>query len=175
MGRTARQSKVLPRREFLNEQGLIFGAAYESSAVVPDGTPRVAVDDPVTDYVPSARPGGRAPHVFLTRGDERISTVDLFGPHFVLLAGADGGAWRRAAQAIGAMVPPLQAYTIGAGGDLGDPDGNWHAAYGVDSDGAVLVRPDGHVAWRSRSGASNPEGALRAALDRVFGRMPAIA
>ena len=175
MGRTARQSKVLPRREFLNEQGLIFGAAYESSAVVPDGTPRVAVDDPVTDYVPSARPGGRAPHVFLTRGDEQISTVDLFGPHFVLLTGADGAAWRRAAQAIGPMVPPLQAYTIGTGGDLGDPDGNWHAAYGVDSDGAVLVRPDGHVAWRSRSGASNPEGALRAAFDRVFGRMPAIA
>jgi putative polyketide hydroxylase len=175
MGRTARQSKVLPRREFLNEQGLIFGAAYESSAVVPDGTPRVAVDDPVTDYVPSARPGGRAPHVFLTRGDERISTVDLFGPHFVLLTGADGGAWRRAAQAIGPRVPPLQAYAIGTGGDLGDPDGNWHAAYGVDSDGAVLVRPDGHVAWRSRSGASNPEGALRAAFDRVFGRMPAIA
>jgi putative polyketide hydroxylase len=175
MGRTARQSKVLPRREFLNEQGLIFGAAYESSAVVPDGTPRIAVDDPVTDYVPSARPGGRAPHVFLTRGDKQISTVDLFGPHFVLLTGTDGAPWRRAAQAIGPMVPALQTHTIGTGGDLGDPDGNWHAAYGVDKDGAVLVRPDGHVAWRSRSGASNPEGVLRAALDRVFGRMPAIA
>ncbi len=175
MGRTARQSKVLPRREFLNEQGLIFGASYESNAVVPDGTPRTAVDDPVTDYVPSARPGGRAPHVLLTRGDQQISTVDLFGPHFVLLTGADGAAWRRAAQAIGPMVPPLQAHTIGTGGDLGDPDGNWHAAYGIDKDGAVLVRPDGHVAWRSRSGASNPLEVLRAALDRVFGRMPAIA
>jgi hypothetical protein len=175
MGRNARQSKVLPRPEFLNEQGLIFGACYQSTAVVPDGTPRVAVDDPVTEYVPTARPGSRAPHVWLKRGNEQISTIDLFGPHFVLLAGADGEAWRRAAQAIGPSRPPLFAYAVGQDGDLGDPDGNWHKAYGVDTDGAVLVRPDGHVAWRSRSRASNPSEALRTALDCVFGRMPAIA
>jgi putative polyketide hydroxylase len=175
MGRNARQSKVLPRPEFLNEQGLIFGACYQSTAVVPDGTPRVVLDDPVTEYVPSARPGSRAPHVWLKRGNEQISTIDLFGPHFVLLAGSDGEAWRRAAQAIGPSRPPLLAYTVGQDADLGDPEANWHKAYGVDSDGAVLVRPDGHVAWRSRSRASNPPEVLRTALDCVFGRMPAIA
>jgi len=175
MGRTARQSNVLPRREFLNEQGLIFGACYQSTAVVPDGTPPVAVDDPVTEYVPSARPGSRAPHVRLTRGDEQISTIDLFGPHFVLLAGRDGDPWRRAAQGLGTSWPPLIAFTVGKDGDLGDPDGDWHDAYGVDPDGAVLVRPDGHVAWRSRSGASNPLEVLRGAFDGLFGRMPAMA
>jgi putative polyketide hydroxylase len=175
MGRNARQSNVLPRREFLNEQGLIFGACYQSTAVVPDGTPRVVVDDPVTEYLPSARPGSRAPHVWLKRGDAQISTIDLFGPHFVLLAGSDGDAWRRAAQAIGPSWPPLVVFTVGNDGDLTDPDGNWHQAYGVDTDGAVLVRPDGHVAWRSRSAASNPLQVLRAALDRLFGRLPAIA
>ena len=173
MGRTARQSNVLPRREFLNEQGLIFGACYQSTAVVPDGTPAAAIDDPVTEYVPSARPGSRAPHVWLTRDDQQISTIDLFGPHFVLLAGPDGDAWRRAAQAIGPSWPPLTVFTVGPDGDLGDPDGTWLEAYGVDTDGAVLVRPDGHVAWRSRSGASDPLAALRTALDCVFGRMPA--
>jgi len=175
MGRNARQSNVLPRREFLNEQGLIFGACYQSTAVVPDGTPRVVVDDPITEYLPSARPGSRAPHVWLKRGDAQISTIDLFGPHFVLLAGSDGDAWRRAAQAIGPSWPPLVVFTVGNDGDLTDPDGNWHQAYGVDTDGAVLVRPDGHVAWRSRSAASNPLQVLRAALDRLFGRLPAIA
>jgi putative polyketide hydroxylase len=174
MGRNARQSKVLPRREFLNEQGLIFGACYQSTAVVPDGTPPVVVDDPVTDYVPSARPGSRAPHVWLTRGSGQISTIDLFGPHFVLLAGRDGDAWRRAAQAIGPSRPPLVAFTVGRDGDLGDPDGHWHRAYGVDTDGAVLVRPDGHVAWRSHASASRPLEVLRAALDCVFGGMPAM-
>ena len=174
MGRNARQSKVLPRREFLNEQGLIFGACYQSIAVVPDGTPPVVVDDPVTDYVPSARPGSRAPHVWLTRGSGQISTIDLFGPHFVLLAGRDGDAWRRAALAIGPSRPPLVAFTVGRDEDLGDPDGHWHRAYGVDTDGAVLVRPDGHVAWRSRGSASCPPDVLRAALDCVFGGMPAM-
>jgi hypothetical protein len=64
---------------------------------------------------------------------------------------------------------------IGEGSELIDPDRNWHVANGVDADGAVLVRPDGHVAWRSRSAASNPTEALRAALDRVFGRVLATA
>jgi putative polyketide hydroxylase len=175
MGRTARQSNVLPRREFLNEQGLIFGACYQSTAVVPDDTPPAAVDDPVTEYVPSARPGSRAPHVRLRRGNEQISTIDLFGAHFVLLAGRDGDTWRRAAQGLGTSWPPLIAFTVGEDGDLSDPDGDWHRSYGVDPDGAVLVRPDGHVAWRSRSGASNPLEVLRGAFDGLFGRMPAIA
>jgi hypothetical protein len=175
MGRTARQAKVLPRQQFLNEQGLIFGARYDSTAIVPDGTPPVIVDDPVTEYIPSARPGGRAPHVRLQRGHEQISTIDLFGSHFVLLAGSDGDAWRKAAQSIGTSWPPLHAYIVGKNGDLSDPDGNWHEAYGVGADGAVLVRPDGYVAWRSRSGASNPLQALRTAIDSLLGRIPAIA
>jgi putative polyketide hydroxylase len=175
MGRTARQSNVLPRREFLNEQGLIFGACYQSTAIVPDDTPAVAIDDAVTDYVPSARPGCRAPHVWLRRGNEQISTIDLFGPRFVLLVGRGGDAWRQAVQAIDQSWPPLVVFTVGTDGDLVDPDGKWHEAYGVDTDGAVLVRPDGHVAWRSHSGASNPLEVLRAVLDCLFGRMPAIA
>jgi 2-polyprenyl-6-methoxyphenol hydroxylase-like FAD-dependent oxidoreductase len=175
MGRTERQSGVLPRREFLAEQGLIFGASYESTAVVPDGTPPAAIDDPVTEYLPSARPGSRAPHVWLKRGNEPISTVDLIGPHFVLLAGADGAAWQRAAQAAGPSWPPLISHVIGSDGEVGDPDGKWQLAYGIDADGAVLVRPDGYVAWRSRSGASNPQAALRAAFDSLLGRVAAMA
>jgi putative polyketide hydroxylase len=175
MGRTARQSKVLPRQQFLNEQGLIFGACYESMAVMPDGTPPIPVEDPVTEYVPSARPGGRAPHVRLMRGNEQISTIDLFGPHFALLAGRDGDAWLKAAQGIGTSWPPLRAFTIGADGDLSDPDGDWQDAYGVDSDGAVLVRPDGYVAWRSGTSASTPTEVLRTAFDGLLGRVPAMA
>ncbi|MFI5001966.1 MAG: FAD-dependent monooxygenase, partial [Reyranellales bacterium] len=165
MGRTTRQSSaVLPRREFLNEQGLIFGASYTSTAVVPDGTEPVAVGDPVTDYVPSARPGSRAPHVWLQRGEERLSTIDLVGPHFLLLAGREGSAWREAARRIA-----LAAYTIGQGGDLTDPDGNWHEVYGVGADGAVLIRPDGYVAWRRAAGAPECDRVLKAAIDGILG------
>src|SRR5215475_6692696 len=56
---------ALARPEFLNELGMIFGARYESSALTADGTPPPTVANPVTDYVPSARPGSRAPHVWI--------------------------------------------------------------------------------------------------------------
>ncbi|HWD57972.1 MAG TPA: FAD-dependent monooxygenase, partial [Stellaceae bacterium] len=107
MGRAARQEGAkLPRAEFLNEQGLIFGATYESTAVVPDGSAPPAVDDAVTQYVPSATPGRRAPHVRLERDGERISTIDLFGTRFVLLAGPRGQAWCDAAQRLAAPSRP---------------------------------------------------------------------
>lgn len=175
MGRTERQSGVLPRREFLNEQGLIFGVGYASNAIVPDGSPPALIDDPVTEYVPSARPGNRAPHVWLQRGNDQISTVDLIGPHFLLLASADGEAWRRAAESASPSWPPLVTHVIGLDTDVRDPNGQWQAAYGVEADGAVLVRPDGYVAWRSRSGVANPEASLRAVFDRMLGRVAAMA
>jgi 2-polyprenyl-6-methoxyphenol hydroxylase-like FAD-dependent oxidoreductase len=175
MGRTARQPGAkLPRPEFLNEQGLIFGASYESAAVIPDGTPPPRVDDPVTQYVPSARPGRRAPHAWLLHRGARISTIDLFGPRFVLLAGRRGRPWREAAGQLGSPGrPPLAIYAIGeSGGELADADGAWQDLYEIDDDGAVLVRPDGHVGWRRRTASEAPARALPAALDGVLGRAP---
>lgn len=170
MGRTNRvTSAVLPRREFLNEQGLIFGIAYDSNAVIPDGTPPVSVADPTTEYAPNARPGSRAPHVWLQRGEQRLSIIDLFRQNFTLLAGKDGAAWIDAARKTEWPAwPPLLAYRIGA--DLTHPDGNWHTVYGVQSDGAVLVRPDGYVAWRSPSAVRDPQHSLSDAAARLFGR-----
>lgn len=158
---------VLPKA-----QGLIFGAAYESAAVIPDGTPPPRIDDPVTQYVPSARPGGRAPHVWLERDGARVSTIDLFGPRFVLLTGPRGSAWRAAARRIATRSrPPLIAYTIVGDGELTDVDSAWPDTYQIDDDGAILVRPDGYVAWRSRGGADDPLRSLEAALDGVLGRV----
>ena len=162
---------ALGRPEFFREHGLVFGATYDSKVIVPDGTAPVQVANPVTDYLPTARPGSRAPHVWLERGAQRISTLDLFGPSFVLLVGVEDHVWRAAAMAAAdSMGLPLQTYTIGQGGDLGDAAGAWAHTYGVDEQGAALVRPDGYVAWRNRSGS--PEEAahfgevLREALAR---------
>jgi len=172
MGRLADRTPghTLARPEFLNEQGMIFGASYGSAAVVPDGTPPPALANPVTDYVPSARPGSRAPHAWLGRRGARLSTVDLFGRGFVLLAGHRGAPWCEAAQKISdASRLPLEAFVVGDGGDVSDPEANWLATYGIDDDGAVLVRPDGHVAWRSRSARTQSSTTLAAALASLVG------
>lgn len=172
MGRTARQDTAkLPRSEFLNEQGLIFGLSYESSAVIPDGSPLPVIDDPVTRYVPSARPGNRAPHVWLERNGERLSTIDLFGGGFVLLTGPKGGVWLDAAATLRSPTrPELAVHAIGEGREIVDAEGSWQEMYGVESDGAVLVRPDGYVGWRSRTGTENAARVLADARDRILGR-----
>jgi 2-polyprenyl-6-methoxyphenol hydroxylase-like FAD-dependent oxidoreductase len=160
---------ALARPEFLNELGMIFGASYESSVIIPDGTALPVVANPVTDYVATGRPGARAPHVWLERAGSQISTVDLFGDGFVLLAGAAGAAWKDAAlTTAGERGAPARAFTIGAGGDLGDPDKRWASVYGVDEDGAVMVRPDGHVGWRSRGAVTDPRREIATVLRRLL-------
>ncbi len=67
---------------------------------------------------------------------------------------------------------PLVAHTIGGDGELTDIDGTWQNVYAIDDDGAVLVRPDGYVAWRSRSGSDDPARTLQAAIDGVLGLAP---
>lgn len=162
---------LLARPEFHSELGIIFGASYASSAVVPDGTTASALDNPVAQYVPSARPGGRAPHVWLERNGARISTQDLIGMGFALFAGERGAPWRDAARAVSAkLAVPMTAYTVGADSDVGDPERKWAPAYGVEPDGAVLIRPDGHVAWRERSGARDSESAIEGVLRAILSR-----
>jgi len=163
---------VRARPEFLNEIGMIFGAHYASSAVVPDGTKLPEVVNPITDHIPVARPGSRAPHVWLERDGTRLSTIDLFDRGFVLLAGPHGRAWRDSGRAVAATLGvPLEAFTVGSGDGLDDVEGAWPATYGVERDGAVLVRPDAHVGWRSRSSCADPgrelDRALRSMLDRA--------
>lgn len=166
LGRTARRSAAkMPRSEFLNEQGLIFGARYESAAVIPDGSAPILPTNTTTEYLPSAYPGGRAPHVWLKKSGDRISTIDLFGTGFVLLAGPLGTKWRQAASA--QKLVAIETYIIGS--DLVDAESTWQSTYGTSPDGAVLVRPDGYVAWRAISMPSDPAGELNEALTRLLG------
>jgi hypothetical protein len=137
--------------------------------VIPDGTALPAVANPVADYVPCARPGSRAPHVWLTRDGRRVSTHDLNDMRFTLFAGQRGEPWRDAARAVAsALGVPLGALTVGSGSDVADLEAQWMSAYGIDADGAVLVRPDGHVAWRRRAGAADPKRELETALRTVL-------
>lgn len=160
---------VTASRRYGNHLGVELGAAYASPAVVPDGSAPPQVADDYSDYAPSATPGCRAPHVWLGRADGRLSTLDLFGPAFALLAAPRASAWlEAAATARRALDVRIDAYRIGSAG-LQDDAGEFARVYGLDPDGAVLVRPDGYVAWRSaRAPARDSE--LADALRRILAR-----
>ena len=156
---------VMPRKEFLNEQGLVFGARYESAAIIADGSNPPAVDDPVTEYAPSATPGCRAPHAEIEHNGTKASTIDLFGKGFVLLAAQNGAAWREAAT----VRRDLNVTVLVSGEDFKEVAGNWMALYGLSEGGAVLVRPDGVVAWRSRSMPASPKASFSDAMKALLG------
>src|SRR5262245_7821267 len=160
---------ITARPEYLNEQGLIFGATYSSTAVVPDGTAATVVANSITDYIPSARPGARAPHVWLEREGKEVSTIDLFGDGFTLLASSKGRTWTYAGERMASDLGiDVKSLIIGDGG-LKDPLKQWQLAYGIEETGAVLVRPDGYVAWRAHSLNSDPLTMLRSVLDQILG------
>jgi putative polyketide hydroxylase len=146
------------RPEQFSNRSRVLGVSYDSPAVISDGTDLPAVANPQIDYAPTARPVSRAPHMWLRRRSERISTLDVFDTRFVLLTGPTGHEWRAAGQrAAEQLGMPLRCYSIGSEDDLIDESDAWPGLYGVDFDGAVLVRPDGHVAWRAASQEADPD------------------
>jgi 2-polyprenyl-6-methoxyphenol hydroxylase-like FAD-dependent oxidoreductase len=151
-----------------NDLNIEFGYVYDSRAIVAEGTGGGPAHENPRES--KGRPGTRAPHVYLQRNGEQISTLDLFDRNFTLLAGPDGTGWcesaRTAAKRFGIE---LDVHRIGADG-LADMDGGFAAAYGIESTGALLVRPDGFVAWRAKTGEASSAGEISSALGSLLCR-----
>ncbi|MFN8594086.1 MAG: FAD-dependent monooxygenase [Thermomicrobiales bacterium] len=149
--------------EIMSYAAVTFGYRYRSTAV--DGASADALA--LSPSGLNGQPGTRAPHLWLCKGREPVSTIDLFGHDFVLLAGRAGHAWTNAVatNTLGAVT----AYRIGDDSEVSDPSGAWEAAYGISPAGAVLVRPDGFVAWREHGYVDDPVSTLRGALQRILG------
>jgi putative polyketide hydroxylase len=113
-------------------------------------------------------PGSRAPHIWLQRAGQRVSSIDLTG-HYLLLAGSAGTAWTQAAAAAPAEFNGLELAAYRVGHDLQDGDESFEGAFGISSEGATLIRPDGFVAWRSVGAAAQPAAELRRALGQSLG------
>jgi hypothetical protein len=139
------------RREWFT-LGIQLGYRYENSPIcVPDGTP--APPDETATYTQTARPGHRAPHVWLAPGQ---STLDLFGRGFVLMRfGTKPIDAATLMTAAAERQVPLAVHDI--------PDQQAAALY---ERRLVMVRPDGHVAWR---GDEVPADAARV-IDTVRGQ-----
>jgi len=158
---------------------------YRSRAVVPDAGYR---DDGAADIDPRkslALPGTRAPHVELRRDGRVVSSLDLYGRGFVLVAGPDGAAWSTAAAAASAALGvPVSVHVVGRPGTNGAlrdlPPHRRTAgtlfsrafpeAHGISPSGAVLVRPDGYVGWRAVYPAPDAAAQLTSALHHVLCR-----
>ncbi|EWC63335.1 Polyketide hydroxylase WhiE VIII [Actinokineospora spheciospongiae] len=142
-----------------------LGYQYTSGAVIGPRSELPSLADPGLDL--DGHPGSRAPHLWVTENEVRKSTLDLLGDGFVLLCGPDGQRWREhAAGLVGQAGYPLRVRVIGPEGDVIDPDRVWPTVAGIKPDGALLVRPDGFVAWRAADAGALPEleAALRAVL-----------
>jgi len=154
-----------------NDFNIELGYLYRSPAIVAEDADEKVHDDPRQTF---GRPGSRAPHVWLERDGKRVSTIDLTGGSFVLIAGPEGQAWCDAARAAAKNLKgiKLEAHCVGAGapngGALRDPDGGFLQAYGLPAAGAALIRPDGFVAWRATSAAADREGAIAGALRSIL-------
>jgi 2,4-dichlorophenol 6-monooxygenase len=154
-----------------NAHGVELGQRYTSSAVVGDGTPEPGYTrDPELYYHPTTWPGARLPHVWLGRDGRRVSTHDLAGKgRFALFTGIAGEAWAEAAGTVAATLGiEIAAHVIGPGREFIDLYEDWARAREVDEAGAVLVRPDGHVGWRSSGLGADPVAELGRALTAIL-------
>ncbi|WP_163513121.1 FAD-dependent monooxygenase [Fodinicola acaciae] len=124
--------------DFVHPLALYVGFQYESDAVVADGRPPAPMDR----LELTGRAGTRMPHLWLDN-ESRLSTLDAVGDGFALVGGMDTDL----------PVPVVRVESA-----------QWQAATGLPADGALLVRPDRVVAWRSDTDGVSVEQALARVL-----------
>ncbi|SEG58802.1 2-polyprenyl-6-methoxyphenol hydroxylase [Nonomuraea solani] len=151
-----------------DQAGALLGHRYHSTAILDEpGDDGSILENP---RVPNGRPGSRAPHVVLDWDGQRIAISDLFGSGFVLLADREcGQAWMDAGRLVKERLG-VGLTRLLVNDELMDVEGVFRERYGVGGGGAVLVRPDGYVAWRSPDLVTDPADTLERVLRRVLSR-----
>jgi len=148
-----------------------FGYTYSSAAVVDDGSDPYIPLDPVRLYEPSTKPGHPLPHAWVEREGERLPLGTLVhGDYFLLIAGEDGNAWVEAAEKLAAEHNlPLRAVRVGVlDSDYVDVRCAWLKNREITSTGAVLVRPDRYIAFRSMEAVDDPKAVLTGTLNQIL-------
>jgi 2-polyprenyl-6-methoxyphenol hydroxylase-like FAD-dependent oxidoreductase len=142
----------------LHSIGQALGFSYEEGAVIPDGTPRGGHLTRV--YTPTDRPGGRFPHLWLDMA-RKHSTLDWFDKDFTVVAGPLGDVWLEAGRDVAEKTGlPINVQKL--------PNAHDNDGIHMGLRGAVLVRPDGHVAWRMPYIPADPARELAGALQTVL-------
>ncbi|KAF5639344.1 phenol 2-monooxygenase [Fusarium sp. NRRL 52700] len=122
-----------------------IGYRYPSAAAHIPNSSSDQYEDP---YTPLVSPGSRVPHVLISRESSQVSTLDLIKTNFVLFTTGHSSPWIEAAKG---MTPQIDSYSInGDSGTLRDSDGTFSRTCRISEGEAILVRPDGFIAWRGR-------------------------
>ena len=170
--RAVQDAMEIKNYEF-NAHGVELGQHYESCAVVSDGsTMPTPSRDPELYYEPSTHPGVRLPHAWVGDNARKYSTHDL-APYgqFTLFTGITGEDWTTAAHKVSEQLGvTVKTVVIGPGQDVTDLYFDWAKLRGVEEDGAVLVRPDKHIGWRSERLPADPEAALLETVSAILNR-----
>lgn len=155
-----------------NALGVEIDQRYSVGAVVADDPWPVPNRDPELHHHPTTHAGARLPHAWLQHGDQRLSTLDVGGGgRFRLLLGVAGRPWADAAQEVSRRLGvDVATYALGASCEYDDVYGTWAGLREVGDDGALLVRPDGHIAWRSEHAVDDPVAELEIVLSVVLAR-----
>jgi putative polyketide hydroxylase len=146
------------QRDHLNHLGLDLGFIYHSPFIFSENDHMLSISP--SEYQPTTLPGSRAPHIALQHRGKTISSLDLFEKEYVLLLGKEGQLWEKALKEL-SFAFPIKTYRIGH--DL-EESSEWDKTYEMQPQSAVLVRPDGHVAWRCQK----IEGDLKTLLAKVI-------
>ncbi len=138
-----------------------LGRTYRSVVIPADGPAITAV----SRHDRGARPGERAPHVWVQHHGRRRSMLDLFEDRLTVVVGRSGSCWARASERLAGL--PIEVLV--ADRDLIDPRGTLSRSYRLGDRSAVLVRPDGVVSWRHDGPCADPAAALAAAVATALG------
>ena len=161
---------LLPPDEEAPMFALLAGYQYRSAAVISDDSAPADPDAVSLVDELQGQPGTRVPHAWVHRGGRRISTLDLVGPGFTLFTGSAGEPWVSAADPVSAKSNvPISVYSVGTDSEIRDIDGQWAQLTGLSPDEALLVRPDGFVAWRTGPLPRSPENRLGEVLSQILG------
>ncbi|BCC53987.1 FAD-dependent oxidoreductase [Bacillus cereus] len=150
-----------------NMDGLAVTVGYQycSEAIIDDSVTPHRMDSVELN----GRPGTRAPHFFGTYDGKEISILDLLGNDFVLLTIAENRTWAECVQNVSSTLGiNIKFYSVGLSGDFIAQEDIFRKLYGLGDEGAVLIRPDGFIGWRSEKEVVNLDTVLNEVMNHLL-------
>ncbi|KFN01651.1 FAD-dependent oxidoreductase [Bacillus clarus] len=149
----------------MDSLAVTVGYQYCSEAIIDESTTPHRMD--IVDL--NGRPGTRAPHFWGTYEGNKVSILDLLGSNFVLLTGAVHSAWTEAAHVVSSRLGVnIKVYLVGLTGDFIDQDNAFRKLYGIEHEGAIVIRPDGFIGWRTENVVLKPNVVLEEVMNNLL-------